>query len=62
MKQEPGMDAWLREAKQSPEAAQIDMYLTRNGVADRLHTVESIAFSRDFLAYPDFDPSNRKGH
>lgn len=32
MKQEPSMDAWLKEAKQSPEAAQIGMYLTHNGV------------------------------
>ncbi len=28
----PSMDAWLREAKASPDAAKIGMYLTHNGV------------------------------
>lgn len=33
MKQEiPSMDGWLREAKARPEAANIGMYLTHNGV------------------------------
>ena len=28
----PSIDQWLKEAKQSPEAAQCGMYLTHNGV------------------------------
>lgn len=31
-KQEPSMDAWLAEAKASPNAAQCGMFLTHNGV------------------------------
>ncbi|MCR5844978.1 MAG: molybdenum cofactor biosynthesis protein MoaE [bacterium] len=32
MKQTPSIDQWLAEAKASPEAAEIGMYLTHNGV------------------------------
>lgn len=31
-KESPSMDLWLREAKEAPEADQIGMYLTHNGV------------------------------
>ena len=31
-RESPSMDAWLREAKQSPQAAQCGMFLTHNGV------------------------------
>ena len=31
-KPSPSMDAWLQEAKQHPDAAQVGMYLTHNGV------------------------------
>ena len=32
VQEKPSIDAWLREAKAQPEAAQIGMYLTHNGV------------------------------
>ena len=31
-KPEPSMDAWLKEAKADPKAAQCGMFLTHNGV------------------------------
>ena len=31
-KESPSMDAWLKEAKQDPSAAQVGMYLVHNGV------------------------------
>ena len=31
-KPSPSMDAWLKEAKQHPDAAKVGMYLTHNGV------------------------------
>ena len=34
-KQAPSMDQWLKEAKASPDAARIGMYLTHNGVVRR---------------------------
>jgi molybdopterin synthase catalytic subunit len=32
IKQEPSIDQWLAEAKHDPQAAQVGMYLTHNGV------------------------------
>lgn len=32
MKESPSMDAWLREAKQDPNADKCGMYLTHNGI------------------------------
>lgn len=58
-KQEPSMDAWLREAKQSENAAECGMFLTHNGVvrktpkkqvregAQGLGSVEAVEFSYD---------------
>ena len=34
-KESPSMDAWLREAKASPEAARCGMFLAHNGVVRR---------------------------
>lgn len=33
MKPTPSIDAWLKDAKAQPNAAQVGMYLTHNGVA-----------------------------
>ena len=57
--QAPSMDAWLREAKQDPSAAQCGMYLFHNGVVRQtpkaqvrqgqtgLHPVTGMVFSYD---------------
>lgn len=53
----PSIDAWLKEAKQDPSAAQIGMYLTHNGIvrktakalvrtgAEDTHPVNGMLFS-----------------
>lgn len=58
-KQEPSMDQWLKEAKQSSEAAQCGMFLVHNGVVrvtpkkqvregiEGIGTVSKIEFSYD---------------
>lgn len=58
-KQDPSMDAWLAEAKASPQAAQCGMFLTHNGVvritpkaqvregAEGLPAVSKVEFSYD---------------
>ncbi|MCH4184243.1 MAG: molybdopterin biosynthesis protein [Eggerthellaceae bacterium] len=58
-KQEPSMDAWLKEAKADPQASQCGMYLAHNGVvrltpkaqvrkgATDLPPVTSVDFSSD---------------
>lgn len=57
--EEPSIDQWLAEAKQDPQAAQIGMYLTHNGVVrltpkaqvregvEGLGEVSQVAFSYD---------------
>ena len=41
MKQDPSMDAWLREAKAHESAPKIGMYLTHNGVVRRSARAEA---------------------